>query len=104
MSDRARQFMPFAALKGYYEMIDERKRIKMPKKLLGEDAAQELSDALSSMERGDMVRIVYYDMDSYVTVRGVVSEIDFVMRTVTVVKKRICFDDISEAEKTEIRE
>ena len=51
--------MPFAALKGYYEMIDERKRIKMPKKLLGEDAAQELSDALSSIERGDMVRIVY---------------------------------------------
>ena len=32
--DRARQFMPFASLKGYFDKIREQQRIKEPKKEL----------------------------------------------------------------------
>lgn len=104
MSDRARQFMPFAALKGYYDMIEERKREKTPRRQLGEDAERELSEVLCGLKRGDMVRVVYYSTDAYVEVRGMISMIDFVMRRLTVVKTEIEFKDIFEAEKETERE
>ena len=38
--DRAMQFAPFAALKGYYETVRMQERITQPKKELGDDAAE----------------------------------------------------------------
>ena len=41
-ADRARQFMPFASLRGYYDFIREQERVKEPRRELSEDDAQEL--------------------------------------------------------------
>ena len=36
-ADRAQQFMPFAALKGYYDLIRERERVAEPKRELTDE-------------------------------------------------------------------
>ena len=107
MNNRAKQFMPFAALKGYYEIIKERSRIYEEKKELSEDEAAVLSDKIASIEKGKIIKITYYKefdrgegyipegaFGAYVTAEGMVSEINTVTRTVTVVKTVIPFDDI----------
>lgn len=94
MSDRARQFMPFAALKGYYELIKNEQRIKEPKKIISEDYAKVINKKLLALKKGKMVKVVYYDKDAYTTVEGIVSHVDFDMRKLVVVKTEIFFDDI----------
>lgn len=47
--DRAMQFAPFAALKGYYETVRMQERITQPKKELGDDAAESFGSAKKSL-------------------------------------------------------
>lgn len=93
-ADRARQFMPFAALTGYYEIINERKRVNEPRKEFSEEEAQVLSDKLICVNKGDMITLEFYNEYHYEDITGLVTNIDFVYRFLTIVKKRIYFDDI----------
>ncbi len=97
-ADRAQQFMPFAALKGYYDLIRERERTVEPRRELTDEQALELSQKLSQVERRKMASVVHYDGEAYVTARGLVTDIDLAGRTVTVVRTRIAFGDIAEIE------
>ncbi len=94
MSDRAKQFMPFAALKGFYDLIRERERIVVPKHELTDDKAAELSEIIKSVEKGKMVKVIYYSDGEYVSAEGIVSRIDLELRKLTVVKTEIDLDDI----------
>ena len=51
VSDRARQFLPFDALKGFKEAIKKREKIKVDKIEISEDLAVELSYKLSQIEK-----------------------------------------------------
>lgn len=93
-ADRAQQFMPFAALKGYYDLIRERERTVEPRRELTEEDALDLSHKLAHLKRRTMASVVYYDGEGYVTARGLVSDIDEAARTLTIVRERIAFDDI----------
>lgn len=95
-SDRARQFMPFAALRGFEELIREQERKPEPRKTLSEEDAAALSDRLLHTECGSMVRVTHYDGSAYKTTVGMVSDIDLATRTLRIVKTVIRFDDISE--------
>ena len=89
-ADRARQFMPFASLRGYYDFIREQERVKEPRR--------ELSDVLGKTARGVMLRVVFYDKDHYETAEGLVSEFDPVFRSLCIVRRKIPFSDIYRAE------
>ncbi len=93
-SDRARQFMPFAALKGFYELVKQQEKVITPKKELSEYRLELLSKKLSSVKKGDIIRVVYYAKDGYVKTEGMVAAIDFNFRTLTVIKTKINFHDI----------
>ena len=93
-ADRACQFMPFAALRGFESMIREQTREKTPKRELSEYDAARLSSKMSRVEKGCMVRVTYYDRDAYVTTEGIVSDVDITLRTMRVVKTVISLDDI----------
>lgn len=97
-ADRAAQFMPFAALRGYYELIRQQQRIPEAKHELTDEEALALSQTVYRVRRGQMVRVVYYDEDAYVTLTGCVSRIDLVERELMVVKTKIALDDIRELE------
>ena len=54
---RAAQFMPFAALTGYYELVRKQEITVEPKRELTEEKALELSKKLEGLKRGDLVRV-----------------------------------------------
>ena len=94
--ERARQFMPFAALRGFEELIRQQERVTSPRRELSEEAGERLSARLSALHRGDLVRVIYYKEDAYVTMDGIVSEIDPVERRLRVIKTYIPFEDVWE--------
>lgn len=92
--DRAMQFAPFAALKGYYESIRNQERITQPKKELSDDDSELISNTLNKLTAGVNVKIRYYDIDSYVTIEGTVIEINEPYHRLKVNKTAITFADI----------
>ncbi len=96
MSDRARQFMPFSALKGFHEMLREKERVITAKKVLSEDDLNELSSKLVLVRKGMLIKVVYFYEGEYIKAEGMVANVDFTFRTLTVVKTKIKFDDILE--------
>ena len=99
MEHRAKQFMPFAALKGYEEALREREKIIVEKVELSEEKLEELDRTLMQIQRNDMVRVVYFCQDAYLQVEGMVSRIDRDARILQVVQTKILFSDISDIER-----
>lgn len=93
-ADRARQFIPFMALKGYFEMCREKERVPQPRHVLTEEESLELSQVVAQLKKGDMVKVTYYDKDAYVTRQGVVSEVVPALRFLRIVRQQIDFEDI----------
>lgn len=101
IADRAKQFSPFAALKGYEEMVERAGGVIAERKTLSDEQAEILSDCVKNLKKGDMVSVEYYKTDKYVTACGILSAIDLVTKTLTVVKTAIRFEDIYEIKKEE---
>lgn len=93
-ADRAMQFAPFAALKGYYEAVRIQERITEAKKELSEDEAEAISNTLNKLRVCTTVKIRYYDVDAYTNIEGVITEINPPYRRLKVVKTTIPFDGI----------
>lgn len=98
-ASRAAQFMPFAALTGYYELARQQERIVEPRHELTEDEALHLSRIITQVKRGDLIRVTYYDWNAYRTVSGMVARIDTTLRRLQIVKTVIPFDDIRSIER-----
>ena len=102
--ERAKQFMAFSPLRGYYELIREKEKNVVEKKDLTSDSAEELSYKLKQIKPGMIVEIVYYCVDEYVKVVGMVSKLDFQNKSITIVKTKIPFENIVEIFGDQIRE
>ena len=100
-ADRAAQFMPFAALTGYYDLVREQERVREPRREPSEEEAARISDELTGLRKGQLVRVTHYEHDAYVTTEGVVTRVDPVTRELTVVRRRIGFDDVWSARQLE---
>ena len=104
MSDRARQFLPFDALKGFKEAIKERQKIKVEKPELSEEMAIELSYKLNQVKKGMIVKIVHYDNEEYIETFGMVSEFSEVFNYLKIFKNKILFENILDIQSDEIIE
>ena len=73
--DRAKQFMPFDALKGLQEELRKReeRRLRQNKRDLSDDQIESLTKVLNSLKRGMTVQITYYNFvtERYVTIKDV---------------------------------
>lgn len=98
-ADRAAQFMPFAALTGYYELAREQECVVEPRRELTEEAAETLSRELVQVRRGDLIRVTFYDRDGYVTRAGVVAGVETVFHRLRLGTRSIPFDDICAIER-----
>lgn len=97
-ANRAAQFMPFAALTGYYELVRKQEITVEPKRELTEEKALVLSKKLEGLKRGDLVRVTYYDAYGYRSRTGILDE---ALPTFKLLKLRdiaIDFDDIQDIE------
>ncbi len=105
--DRAKQFMPFAALKGYEEALRKKEKVTVPKIELSEEKKEELDLALHRIRPKDMVRVVYYEDGEYLEIKGMVSRLDIDAGVLKVVQTKILFEnlyDVSHVSSGEIRE
>ena len=93
-ADRAKQFAPFAALRGFEEALRKQERVGVDKVDLSEDAAEELNRRLCAVEKGMLVSAVYYADGEYLRRTGIVERIDPVFRTLRIVDCAISFDDL----------
>ena len=93
-TDRAKQFLPFNSLKGYYDLIREKEKEVTEKRELSEFDLEELSNKLLLIEKNMMVKLRYYDVDRYTDIEGIVSKIDFNNKYIVIVKTKISFSDI----------
>lgn len=94
MENRAKQFMPFAALKGYEEALREREKIIVPKSELSEEKKEELDRIFQEVRKNIILKVVYFSNDEYVQVEGMVARIDKDARILQIVNTKIPFDDI----------
>lgn len=93
---RAKQFVPFDALKGFREALAEKERILVDKIELSEEMMEELDRALHNLKPGEMVSVVYFHNDEYVKITGIFVRVWESTRTMQVVNTKIPLDDIRE--------
>lgn len=92
--ERARQFLPFASLRGFDEYLAEMTREKEEKREITEDRGNLLSKKIKEIHKGDLAEVVFYENDHYETWKGTVQEVDLIHRKLKVEEKTIPFDDI----------
>ncbi len=97
-ADRARQFMPFAALKGYEDMAHGREFTALPKHELTAEEARIFSDTVSELRKGDFVRVTRYDKGEHRVIEGAVAYKDETIKTMRIGSFDIAFDDIESIE------
>ena len=93
-ADRAKQFMPFAALKGYEEALRRKEKIIVEKVELSEEMKDELDRRFKQIAQNDIITVVYYAEEEYLKITGMVARIDIDARILKVVNTKIPFDNI----------
>lgn len=83
---RAKQFLPFDALKGLQEALREKEIEYEEKRELSEETLSELDDMLNKLEIGDNVTIKYYKNRKYIEIFGIVTKIDSIKKKIQVNK------------------
>ena len=99
IQDRAKQFMPFDALRGFREALIQKEKIVVPKIELSEFAKDELDKKFHEIGKGDIIKIVYFNNGEYIEMTGMVSKLEISSRLIRVVNTKIKFDDIYRVEK-----
>lgn len=99
--DRAKQFMPFAALKGYPEALHEKEKIFSEKPVFSQEYEEELNRRLLSVRKNDIVTVVYFCDHEYVKITGIVTAVNYDLKTVRIVKTTVFFHDICSLQKPE---
>lgn len=92
--DRAKQFMPFAALKGYLEALRKKEKIVVPRTEVSEEYAEVLDRKLRKVKKNDIITVIYFCNQEYLKKTGMVSRIDETARVLKIVNTKIGFDDI----------
>ncbi len=97
-ADRAKQFMPFDALKGLREALaaKERELERISRRELSEEAREELDRRLMQLRPGDYICINFYDLGEYLWVKGNITRINIARREIIVGETRIRVQDIYE--------
>lgn len=93
-ADRAKQFMPFAALKGYDIALRAKEKIVVPRIELSEEMTEELDRKIHLIEKNDIVTVVYFCNGEYLELTGMVSRLDPTASVLQIVNTKIGFSDI----------
>lgn len=100
-SQRAKQFAPFDALTGLRQALKEKEKLKVPRKEISEDMADEIDRNLKTLEKGKIVTVVWYNEfeQNYIQLTGEVKSINPQKRYIQIETTDIFFDDIYSIQK-----
>lgn len=97
-AERAKIFMPFSALKGYYDLILAQEEGQEVKRELDDETAAKISDKINHLKKGSNIEVVYFECGNYLTEKGKVSRIDYSYKFLVVNEQKIWFDEIMSIE------
>ena len=95
-AERAKQFMPFAALKGLEEALKAKEKVIVSRKELSEEAAADLNAELRKIKIGTYAEITFYRNFNYAVKKGIITDIDFPRRRLKIADTVVNFGDITE--------
>ena len=97
-SKRAKIFSSFDALSGLKEAIAAKERVTEPRRYLSDDAIAEINDALLSLQKGQLITIVYYGIyeQAYLQLTGPVVKVDPYWHSIQIESVTIDFSEIYE--------
>ena len=97
-SRRAKQFMPFDALRGLKEAIAAKERVIEPRRYPSDDAIAEINASLMDLQKGQIITVVYYGIyeQAYLQLTGPVSKIDSYWSNLQVGNTVISFSEIDQ--------
>jgi len=95
-SERAKQFMPFAAVKGLDEALEKKRRemLLVERAVLSPEMEEALNAQISALKKGMEIAISHYRCGEYLLFRGVVEKVDPVEKYILVSGESIAFEDI----------
>lgn len=94
--DRARQFVPFMALKGYHQLVRQQEAQPEPRLPRSDLDLRRLSEQLQQLERGQLVRVTYYARDHYAHLCDRVRQVDSTLRMLRLECAAVPFDQIDQ--------
>ena len=94
MLNRAVQFQPFDALKGFKEALREVEKIKEDKKDFMDDYFISLNKKIYSLKKEDKVLVKYYYNLEYIETIDNIKKIDFTNKNLYLKNCKINFEDI----------
>lgn len=97
--DRAKQFLPFDALKGFRESLEKTEKSFDERKILSSDWEEELNNKFLTLDIGNRVFIKYYYQFEYIETYDVVRKIDTIYKHLYLSNSKISFDDIIDIKK-----
>ncbi len=97
--DRAKQFMPFDALKGFREALKEKEKLVEDKILLDEDSSKIINEILTTLKVGDTVKITYYSDYKYIDKIINIKKLSYQSGKIILNNNIIYYDDIKNIEK-----
>lgn len=92
--DRAVQFMPFDALKGFREALEQVEKFTEDKKEFCDDYFYVLNQKINKLKIGEKVLIKHYYELEYIETISVIKRIDKVYKKIYLVNSIIEIDDI----------
>lgn len=94
ISERAKQFMPFAAVKGLDDAIFRVEQQLIPMPHASYEDQQKINDALNMIKIGEIVTITYLNEKSCASVTGKIADIDYALKTLYIDNVKILFENI----------
>lgn len=98
IEERAKQFMPFAALRGLPDALAAKEKVLVPKIELSPEMAEELDRQMHQIAKGKMATVIYFNNGEYIKITGLVARIDETSRILQIVNTKIPFADILQVE------
>ena len=98
IEERAKQFMPFAALRGLPDALAAKEKVLVPKVELSPEMEEELDRRMHLLAKGQMATIIYFHKGEYIKITGLVARIDETSRLLQIVNTKIRFEDILQIE------
>ena len=98
--ERAKQFVPFDAMKGLQEALRDReeRHSRVERHDISEEQMEKNSEVLSLLTKGSVVKVNCYRAFHDVTVTGTVSMIDTIFKYLILGSEKYMFCDIYEIE------
>lgn len=93
---RAKQFMPFDAMKGLQEALRDReeRHSRVERHEISDEIKEKISAVILRIEKGTRVALDYYCDFHDITKKGVVTEVNIPLRYLKLYGEKIRFEDI----------